>query len=1771
MKSTRFFIALLVRCTVAIAFFTTCDCSHALAGVGGHEADTASKRPAANAFLTTVLQAAKASGTSEVETTHPNAAKRTSGQSSTLLPDGRLLLTGGTEGENAVSSAFIEDPITGGVTQLPTGLLKARYGHTETVLPNGTVLILGGLGSDRTILVDAEIFDPATLTFHPIGTSGLAPRAFHTTTLLTDGRVLIAGGVSESGLATNLLEFWDYRSSIGETANAKLSLSRAAHIASLQADGTVFFKGGVDSNGNNLTSSEIFYPATQTVQILPVVPANNDAAMPSIARSLPQDGEQHVPLSTIIALRFSRPLAVTSLTQKTVTLQGQDGDVAVQIVAAEAGRLVFVTPSQILRAGSDYTLAISGAADPAGSQLAYSTVRFKTLGDGTDATTGNLVPASGPSDPFNSPARKLPPLKAPKGVTAVSGQVLQLDGEPLRNTTLQIGDVVAHTDGTGRFLLTNIPGGHQVMWIDGSTAKNGNLTYGIYEDGVDIIAKETNVLPYTIWMTALDKTNQVTIPSPTDRETIVSTPLLPGLELHLPAGAVIHDRNDKPVTKVGITPIPINQPPFPLPKGVKVPIYFTIQPGGAYLEGYDEGSNAPGARLFYPNPAQLPSGTSFNFWNYDADAKGWYVYGQGFVTADAKQIVPNPGVVIYEFTGAMVGNTSTPPKTGPNGANDQGKDGEPIDLQTGLFVYSKTDLALPDVIPATLTRTYRQMDSNSYAFGIGTMSNYDIYLAGDGSTYTYMDLILPNGGRVRYDRVSNGIGFGDGVFKNLSISTPFYGSTIVWDTSRSESGWTLTLKDGTRMFFPESFGATTFSQAALIGVVDRYGNTLTLTRDQNHNLTRVTSPNGRWIQYTYDTSNRVTQASDNAGRTVYYTYDTTGRLSTVKDANGGITTFGYDGNSNMTTIKDARNITYLTNYYDSHNMVWKQVMVDGSTYLFNYGLNALGITTYVVPGLTSFETDVTDPRGNVRKVYFNADGFVSSDIRAFGKPEQQTITYNRQAGTGLLLSVTDALNRTTSYTYDATGNPTSITRLSGTANATTTSLVYEPRFNQLASLTNAVGQTIALQYDNIGNLVEITNADGTTVTGSYNSAGQLGSITDEAGNTTQVVYSGGDLSGITDALHRSISLFVDEAGRTTSITNSLGQVQQINFDSLNQATQLTDPMGSATTFGYDPNGNVASVTDARNTATPTSFVFDNMDRLQAKTDQLGNPDSSTFDPNGNLIRYTDRRGKVTSYQYDALNRPTFIGFGTAAGPTYESSITYTWDAGDRITQAVDSGAGTTTIAYDDFDHVTSVTSPQGTIAYTSDAIGKRQTMTISGQPQISYTYDTGNRLTQITQGTSNVQFGYDSLGRRTSMTLPNGIVAKYAYDVASQLTGITYSTASLAIGDLKYSYDGAGRRTSVAGSFARTMLPQSITGNLYNVNNQLTQSASMTLAYDLNGNLTSDGLHTYSWNARNQLTSIDSGGSAAFAYDVFGRRATKSISGAVSTSVLYDRWNPVQEISGGSPTANLLTGGIDEYFTRTDASGTSNFLTDVLGSTIALTDASGTVQTQYSYDPFGNTTQSGVSSTNSLAFTGREFDVAGLYYFRARYYTPQTGRFLSEDPIGFNGGSTNLYSYVLDNPMSFEDPMGLSCKPKCFAQLKYRPVDDWRAKMIGATHSFWYVQGSSGQQYLISGGPWPQTGANQMLNEWVTPVTPGGTGAGPDNLGAPTAWDSGSSPNNCTGVDNLLNAANNWPQNTIPYSWHGPNSNSAAHSLGTAGGFNPTAPPGSVGWNTPIR
>jgi RHS repeat-associated protein len=404
-------------------------------------------------------------------------------------------------------------------------------------------------------------------------------------------------------------------------------------------------------------------------------------------------------------------------------------------------------------------------------------------------------------------------------------------------------------------------------------------------------------------------------------------------------------------------------------------------------------------------------------------------------------------------------------------------------------------------------------------------------------------------------------------------------------------------------------------------------------------------------------------------------------------------------------------------------------------------------------------------------------------------------------------------------------------------------------------------------------------------------------------------------------------------------------------------------------------------------------------------------ETDNYDGMGNLTSVIDRKGQTTQIVYDGINRPTLITFQD------NSTIAITWDGGNRATQYVDSLNGTITRSFDGLDRLTQEVTPQGTVNYTYDKASRRATMTVVGQPQVVYTFDTANRLTAITQGANSVGLAYDDANRISTVTWPNGVVGTYSLDNANQLTGISFAKGANLIGTLGYGYDLAGRRTSVSGTLAAFAPPTVSPVNGYDLANRLTSRLGSTLAYDKDGNLTGMGGTTYTWNARNQLVAT-SAGNASFQYDALGRRVSATVNG-VTTGYQYDDLNPV--VLGGS---FMLAGlGLDENFARVSSGSATSLLTDGLGSTVALSNASAATTATYGYSPYGETAKSGTDAT-PLEYTGRENDGAtGLYYYRARYYSPALGRFISEDPVGLRAGP-NFYAYLAGSPTNATDPNG---------------------------------------------------------------------------------------------------------------------------------------------------
>jgi RHS repeat-associated protein len=1581
-------------------------------------------------------------------------------QSGTMLRDGQVLLAGGVGADGQpLAAADVYDPSTRSSTAQPTDPSLARLNPTATLLPGGTVLISGGTDAKGQGFANALVFDPSVKTLAPADAN--AVQAI-TNSLTSSNGPSITLSVPASGAVDTPVEkplvvlFSDLMapSTLNEhsvtligpqgvvvTTVTAVEQGRALFVSPHEdlvpgSNYTLFISGARDATGRRPLPFTALGFSTTTLGVEWSPPAqkitNQPGGISVVKTPLPPTRASAVPTAPQAKAQApsTAPAAAAQKKPTTASTAPPPAPVANPPTSPEAsvdyGERWVPTQQNYSGRWISRHRHIAELAKPQNDQLRRAiygnpeipaAMKKMSL---ADVAAGKLSKVVAPEN-----------LTGPTGITGVTGQVMRLNGKPLAHVTLSIGTKSVLTDANGEFMLANVPAGHQVLVIDGTTANQGGHQYGRYEYGMNLADGLIHALPFVIWMTALDTEHATTISSPTAGPTVITDPEIPGLQLRLPAGTVIRDATGKIVTSISITAIPVDQPPFPLPQ-VPVPTYFTIQPGGAYIEA--SGSQvSSGAQLVYPNFTHSPAGTRFNFWNYDATGKGWYIYGQGTVSPDATQVIPDPGVVIYEFSGAMVSLPSNEPSLGPTLGGLFSPD--PVDFATGLFLVNRTDLTVGDVIPIQVGRSYRPQDPTWRAFGVGTGLIYDMYLVGASDatassedTYTYQDLVFADGSRVHYVRISPGTSWWDAVYENISTPGPLYGSII-----QSQSGllqgedtmWWLTLKDGTVIGFPDSDGSTNFRDAAAQWIQDRNGNLLLFTRDFWGDLTQIDSPNNRHLYLQYNAVGNITQASDDLGHTVTYSYDSQGRLISVKNPLGNSEQYNYDSNNNLLVVTDARGNASVTNTYDSSNRVITQAFPDGTTASFAYN----GSTC----GSASSQTTYTDQRGTVYCYSFNSSGYTTQVTAGVGLSQQQTTTITRDPTANSVLSETDALNRTTTVTYDVLGNPTSVTWLSGTPNAVIATAQYNPWFSVPTVVTDVNGNSTQLSYDAVGNLLSVTDALGHTTTLTYDSLGRTLTATDANGNAASAYYVGADLRSVTDALGDARSQTTNAIGWTTGLSLPLGGQIAINDDALGRPLSVTDPNGATLQQTYDPNGNVLTRIDANNHT--TAFTYDAMNRKSTMTDALSQSESYVYEPGGRVSRFTDRKAQVAGWSYDALGRPTQIGYGaTSTNPTaYTGTLAKTWDAGNRVTQLVDSSSGSTiTRTYDGLDRVTQEVTPQGTVNYTYDAGGRRTSMSVSGQPTITYSWDSANRLTQIQQAAGAINgnvaqtigFQYDNANRRTQLTLPNGVTVNYAYDAANRLTGITYTQSSgTTLGTLTYTYDADGRRTSVGGTLANLALPSAMTG-AYDANNRMTTFNATSLTYDADGNLTNDGSNSYTWDARNRLQSLSGGVTAAFAYDALGRRAQKVVASA-TTGFLYDGPNYVQEQgTGGSVSAALITGGTDETFARSVGGSTNSLLSDALGSTLAETSSAQSITTNYSFDPYGTTTQTGTTTGNAQQYTGRENDGTGLYYYRARYYSPKLGRFISEDPARMAGGP-NFYAYALGNPLAMRDPSGL--------------------------------------------------------------------------------------------------------------------------------------------------
>ena len=381
--------------------------------------------------------------------------------------------------------------------------------------------------------------------------------------------------------------------------------------------------------------------------------------------------------------------------------------------------------------------------------------------------------------------------------------------------------------------------------------------------------------------------------------------------------------------------------------------------------------------------------------------------------------------------------------------------------------------------------------------------------------------------------------------------------------------------------------------------------------------------------------------------------------------------------------------------------------------------------------------------------------------------------------------------------------------------------------------------------------------------------------------------------------------------------------------------------------------------------------------------------------------------------------------------------------------------------YDPANNLTSITRE----ATPSGGFGSQNVLT-------TFSYDQANRLTTITDGWANTgsgggsgaigtyAYGYDNANRVTTEVNAEGTVT-YTYDSGGQLLTARGSRTE------NYSYDSGGNRN--------------MTGYTTGTGNELTSGGGYTFTYDNEGNmigqtqLSTGNNWTFSYDYRNRMTGVvekNSGGTtllqATYTYDAENRRIGEDVNGT-QTWTVYDGVNPYADFNGSGALQNRYLYGpaVDEVLARISSGGTlAWYLTDRLGSVRDIVSTTGTVLDHVIYDSYGNvTSETNATNGDRFKFTGREYDAAtGLYYYRARYYDPQTGRFCGEDPLSFGGGDTNLYLYCSNDPVNNFDPTG-----NARIEVRYKYIGDY----LGTPryHAFIIVYDTDGTEVIYRGGP----------------------------------------------------------------------------------------------------
>jgi RHS repeat-associated protein len=880
--------------------------------------------------------------------------------------------------------------------------------------------------------------------------------------------------------------------------------------------------------------------------------------------------------------------------------------------------------------------------------------------------------------------------------------------------------------------------------------------------------------------------------------------------------------------------------------------------------------------------------------------------------------------------------------------------------------------------------------------------------------------------------------FSSSTGQHLQTLRPLTGA-LEYQFGYDNAGELVTVTDG-------SGNVTTIQRNAseqVTAIVSQYGQTTTLGLDGNGFLSQVTDPLGKSSLFTNLSGGLLASRTDENGNVYNYSYDGQGRLEKDADPVGGYTELiRTDADSGLGwTVAQTTGMGRTSSFQSTLTMPW--VESNASTHTeeqlitWPSGLQATRSNALqngqlskalTLPNDTSesatlgadpvwglqvpVDTSVTLALGNLA---MTISGNRNTALGTPGNPftvssETDTRAINGRTYTSVFTGATKTYVDTTPMKRKRTAILDSLERLSGfqigallpidysydaqgrlaTSNqgTRTTTLGYDTN-GFLSSRTDPLKLTTSFTHDADGHLLTTTLPDGRVIAYTYDANGNLTSVTPPGKSGHDFAYTAVDLP----------SSYTPPAVAGTGATT-----YAYNLD--RDLTTVTRPDSETITYGYDSAGRLSSVTTPTETA---DYTYDATTGNLSTTSITGG-EAIAYGYNGALVTSTTWTGTVagsvsrvyndnfwvTSESIDNGNTINFAydndGLLTKAG-----SLTITNDPKDGLLKTVDLGSAKDSRTYDTYGELTGYSAKYGltalyTLKFTRDADGRITTKadTVSGKKNtFTYSYDTAGRLTGVKQNGSTIStYTYDTNSNRLSATTSSGTVTG-TYDAQDRLQ--TYGNAS-------YTYTANGELASMT------------------VGSQTT-----SYTYDVLGNLIA--------------ATLPNGTTLNYIVDAKNRRVGKKMNGVLTTGFLYDGSRIVAQLNGanaivsqfiyasGAPSPDyMVTGGVNY-----------RIVSDQLGSPrLVVNTSTGAITEEINYDEFGNV----ISDTNSgfqpFGFAGGLYDQdTKLTRFGARDYNASTGRWTAKDPIRFAGGDTNLYGYVLNDPINAKDPSGLEGYADC--------------------------------------------------------------------------------------------------------------------------------------------